>query len=74
MTTTTTMKTDMMTLVTKPTTLPLLQRGRMTSAAAINQIKQQSTVQAGGGDNIEEEQWQMGRRRDGGQWTIDDGY
>ena len=46
----------------------------MTSAAAINQYKQQSTVRAGGGNNVEEEKWPMGRRRDGGQWTIDNRY
>jgi hypothetical protein len=57
----TTTKTDMTMPMTKPTTLPLLQKGRMTSAAAINQYKQQSTVQAGGGNYVEEEKWQMGR-------------
>jgi hypothetical protein len=58
---TTTMKTDMTTPMTKLTMLPSLQKGRTTSAASINQYIQQSTVQAGGGNNVEEEKWQMGR-------------
>jgi hypothetical protein len=61
MTTTPTTKTDMMTPMMKLTTLPSLQKGRTMSAAAINQYKQKSTVQAGGGNNVEEEKWQMGR-------------
>jgi len=44
-----------------PMTLPSLQKGWTTSAATINQYKQQSTVRAGGGNNVEEERWQMGR-------------
>ena len=70
----TTTKTDMTMPMTKPTTLPSLQKGKTSSAAAINQYKQQSTVQFGGGNYVEEEKWQMGRQHDGGQWTIDDGY
>jgi len=54
---TTTMKTDMTTPMTKLTMLPSLQKGRTTSAASINQYIQQSTVQAGGGNNVEEEKW-----------------
>jgi hypothetical protein len=37
-----------------------LQTGRMTSATAIKPFKQQSTFQASGGNNLEEEKWQMG--------------
>ena len=71
---TTTTKTDMTMPMTKPTMLPLLQKRRMTSTVTINQYKQQSTVQAGGGNKVEEEKWQMVRWHDGGQWTIDNGY
>ena len=74
MTTMTTMKKDMTTPMMKPTMLPLLQKGRTTSAAAINLYKQQSFIRAGGGNNVEEEKWQMGRHLDGGKWTIDDRY
>ena len=48
--------------------------GRMMNAAAMNQYKQQSTVWAGSGDDIEKEKWQMGRWHDGGRRTMDDGW
>jgi len=60
--------------MTKPAMLSSLQKGRMTSTTVINQYNQQSTIQAGGDNNVEEEKWQMWRQRNGGHWTIDDGY
>jgi hypothetical protein len=54
------------------TMLLSLQMGRTTSAAAIKKFIQQSTFQASGGNNLEEEKLQMGRQHNCRWWTMDD--
>ena len=61
-------------MLMKTTTLTSLQTWRMTSATAVNPYKQQSTLRSGGGNDVKEETWQMGRRHDDGWQTMDDGY
>ena len=45
-----------------------------TSATAVNPYKQQSTLRSGGGNDVKEETWQMGRQHDDGWQMMDDGY
>jgi hypothetical protein len=58
------------TTATMTTTTTTMQKGRMTSTAAVKPFKQQSTFQASSGDNLEEEKWQLGRQHDCRQQTM----
>ncbi len=51
--------------------LPTSQMQRMTSTATIKPFEQQSTFQANGGNDLEEEKWKMGRQHDCRWQTMD---
>ena len=61
MTMTMAMTADTTMMMMKTMTLQLPQMLRTTSTTVVNPYKQQSTLRSGGGNDVKEEKWQMGR-------------